>query len=153
MYPDQIDIQILSLLQNNARLQTSRISEKVGLSVSSVAERIRKLEKSGIISAYTIVLDQKKFGNDVSALIEVSLDHPKFYDAFTAMVESMPSIVSCYYISGDFDFMLKIIAPSEQLEAVHRAIKSFPGVSGTRTNMILKTLKTGQSVLPDPEKK
>ncbi len=148
---DSIDIQILALLKENARIKASQISQLVGLSVSSVTERIRKLEKSGVITAYTALIDQKKIGNDVVALMEVSLEHPKFYDGFTKMIEDTKCIVSCYYISGDFDFMMKILAPSEKLEEIHRAIKSFPGVSGTRTNVVLKSLKSGNTLLPDPD--
>ncbi|MBR2615342.1 MAG: Lrp/AsnC family transcriptional regulator [Clostridia bacterium] len=149
---DDIDIRILGLLKENARIKASQISQIVGLSVSSVTERIRKLEQSGVITAYTAVIDQKKLGNTVTALMEVSLDHPKFYDAFAKMVEETACVVSCYYISGDFDFMLKVLAPSEELEEIHRTIKSFPGVSGTRTNVVLKSLKTGTTLLPDPAK-
>ncbi len=148
---DEIDIQILSRLKDNARIKASQISQEVNLSVSSVTERIRKLEQAGIITAYTTIIDQKKIGNNVTALMEVSLDHPKFYDSFTQMIEETKCIVSCYYISGDFDFMLKIIAPSEKLEEIHRTIKSFPGVSGTRTNVVLKSLKTGATLLPELE--
>ena len=148
---DQIDIQILNLLKENARMKASSISQKVGLSVSSVTERIRKLENGGIIHAYTVVVDQKKIGNDVTALMEVSLEHPKFYDAFTEMIQKNRSVVSCYYISGDFDFMLKIVSPSEKLEEIHRCIKSFSGVSGTRTNVVLKSLKSGDALLPEEE--
>ena len=148
---DRIDIQILNILKNNARTRASQISETVGLSVSSVTERIRKLESGGIINGYTVVVDQKSIGNDVTALMEVSLDHPKFYDAFAEMIENTRCIVSCYYISGDFDFMLKIVSPSEKLEEIHRTIKSFPGVSGTRTNVVLKSLKSGQALLPETQ--
>ena len=149
---DTIDVHILKLLKENARAKASYISTEVGLSVSSVTERIRKLEESGIIQAYTVLIDQKKIGNDVTALMEVSLEHPKFYGEFSEIIEKTPCIVSCYYISGDFDFMLKILAPAEKLEEVHRTIKSFPGVSGTRTNVDLKSLKSGTTLLPeDPE--
>ncbi len=146
---DKTDLRILAILQKNARAKASQISEEVGLAVSSVADRIRKLEKSGIITSYTALIDQKKVGGGVTALMEVSLEHPKFYDAFAQMIEKTKFIVSCYYISGDFDFMLKILAPSEKLEEIHRTIKSFPGVSGTRTNVVLKSLKSGFSVLPE----
>jgi Lrp/AsnC family leucine-responsive transcriptional regulator len=132
-------------------MKASSISQKVGLSVSSVTERIRKLENGGIIHAYTVVVDQKKIGNDVTALMEVSLEHPKFYDAFTEMIQKNRSVVSCYYISGDFDFMLKIVSPSEKLEEINRCIKSFSGVSGTRTNVVLKSLKSGDALLPEEE--
>lgn len=150
LHLDSTDIRILARLKQNARAKASQISAEVGLSISAVTERIRKLEESGIILAYTVVVDQKKIGNDVAALMEVSLEHPKYYDDFAEMIENTKCIVSCYYISGDFDFMLKIMAPNDKLEEIHRAIKSFPGVSGTRTHVVLKTLKTGSTLLPDP---
>ncbi len=149
---DDIDIQILTRLKDNARIKASQISEEVGLSVSSVTERIRKLEKSGIIQGYTVVLNQKKIGNDVIVWMEVSLEHQKYYDSFSQMIDQTPCIVSCYYISGDFDFMLKILASAEQLEEIHRMIKSFPGVSGTKTNVVLKSLKSDSALLPEVTK-
>ncbi len=149
LHLDSTDIRILARLKQNARAKASQISTEVGLSVSAVTERIRKLEESGIILAYTVVVDQKKIGNDVAALMEVSLEHPKYYDAFAEMIENTKCVVSCYYISGDFDFMLKIMAANDKLEEIHRAIKSFPGVSGTRTHVVLKTLKTGSTLLPE----
>ena len=81
--------------------------------------------------------------------MEVSLEHPKYYDSFADMIAQTRNIASCYYISGDFDFMLKIVAPSENLEEIHRKIKSFPGVSGTRTNVVLRSLKTESTLLPE----
>ena len=147
---DEIDIQILSRLKDNARIKASQISQEVNLSVSSVTERIRKLEQAGIITAYTTVIDQKKIGNDVTALMEVSLDHPKFYDSFTQMVEETKSVVSCYYISGDFDFMLRVVTDNTQsLEHLLNLVKSIPGVQNTRTILILSSVKEEHSVDPD----
>ena len=105
---DGMDIKILHCLKKNAREKASEISKEIHLAVSTVIERIRKMESSGIIQSYTIILDEKKLGNDVTALMEVSLEHPKYYDAFTEMIQSNPNIVSCYYMTGDFDFILKI---------------------------------------------
>ena len=97
---DSLDLKILSCLKNNARAKASQISEEVNLSVSAVTERIKKLEASGVICGYTVVLDQKKLGNDVIALMEVSLEHPRYYDRFTELVAQNPNIVSCYYLSN-----------------------------------------------------
>ena len=83
---DSIDIQILTKLKQNARMKASQISDEVGLSVSSVTERIRKLEKSGVITSYTVLVDQKAIGNDTIALMEVSLEHPKYYDSFAELI-------------------------------------------------------------------
>lgn len=104
---DAVDYQILKCLKENARQKASAISEKINLSVSSVIDRIRKLEQMGVIQGYTVVLDQKHLGNDMIALMEVRLEHPKYYEAFTSMIRDNNNIVSCYYLTGDFDFYSK----------------------------------------------
>lgn len=146
---DAIDYKILECLRINARQKASSISEQINLSVSAVIERIRKMETSGIIEGYTVVLNQKQLGNDMVALMEVSLEHPKYYDAFTAKVKAHDNIFSCEYLTGDFDFMLKIQTDSsERLEQIHRQIKSFEGVSATRTHFVLKNVKNEITALP-----
>lgn len=148
---DNIDYKILRELKENAREKASVISEKIGLSVSTVIDRIRKMEESGIITGYTVALDQKNLGQGMTALMEVSLEHPKYYDAFTDMIKSSPNIADCYYLTGDFDFIIKIITDSsESLEKMHREIKSMEGVSATNTHFVLKCVKNEFSTIPEP---
>ncbi len=150
---DYIDYKILKELKANAREKASVISEKIGLSVSTVIDRIRKMEDSGIISGYTVKINQKKTGNDMTALMEVSLEHPKYYDEFTEMIRNNPNIVDCYYLTGEFDFILKVITDSsDSLEMIHRNIKSMDGVSATNTHFVLKSVKNEFSILPTIEK-
>lgn len=147
---DAIDYKILRSLKENARQKASTISEHIGLSVSSVIDRIRKMEKKEIIEKYTVVLNQKKMSNDLTALMEVSLEHPKYFEAFTAMIQDNVNIVSCYYLTGEFDFLLKIITDSsDSLELIHRQIKSLDGVSSTHTHFVLKNIKNDYSYIPD----
>lgn len=137
-----MDYKILNCLKSNARIKSSAISKEIHLSVSAVIERIHKMEANGIIKNYTIVLDENKIGNDTSALMEVTLDHPKFYESFTNAVSRNEKITFCYYITGDFDFILKIVCKSaDELEKIHREIKSLDGVSRTKTYCILKDVK------------
>ena len=151
---DAIDYKILHCLRENARQKASAIGEEINLSVSAVLERIRKMEKCGLIEGYTVLLDQKQMGNDMTALMEVSLEHPRFYDSFTAMVRENENIVSCDYLTGDFDFILKIMTDtSESLEGIHRQIKSLDGVSNTRTHFVLKNVKDERTVIPGEIKK
>lgn len=78
----------------------------------------------------------------MTAMMEVSLEHPKFFDAFAEQIQGMDSIVSCYYQTGDFDLLLKISCrSSEELEDIHRQVMSLTGVSATRTHVVLKTVK------------
>lgn len=147
---DVIDYKILHCLKENARQKASTIGEEINLSVSAVLERIRKMERCGLIEGYTVVLDQKQLGNDMTALMEVSLEHPRYYDSFTQMVNENENIISCDYLTGDFDFILKILTDtSESLEAIHRQIKSLEGVSATRTHFVLKNVKNERTVIPE----
>lgn len=147
---DQIDMKILRSLRNNARLTASSIGEEINLSVSAVIERIKKLESNGIIKGYTIDIDQSKLGNNMVALMEVSLKHPDYYDEFVALVNSDSNILSCYYQTGEFDFVLHIVTDStDGLERVYKEIKGFEGVSKTETHFVLKTVKEESGVLPE----
>ena len=147
---DKIDLEILSCLKENARMKASDISKKINLSLSAVIERIKKMETSGIIGRYTIALDQKKLGNDLVVLMEVTLEHPRYFDSFTEMAEKNPSVQSCFYLTGECDFMLRIFTDStEGLEKIHKKIKSMPGVQNTKTHFVLKTIKDEVSIIPE----
>lgn len=150
---DYIDYKILSALKENARMKASEISRDIHLSVSSVIDRIRKLETSGIIQAYTIVTNEPLVGNDVTALMEISLEHPRYTDNFVQYIQSDSHIVSCYYLTGEFDYMIKICChSSKELEEIHRNIKQQEGVRLTKTHYVLRTEKNIYSSLPqDPE--
>ena len=149
---DATDEKILRSLSQNARRKASDISREIGLSVSAVIERIRKLEEGGVIRGYTAVLDRKRLGNDISAFMGVCLEHPKYCEGFTREVLRMDSVLACHYLTGDFDFMLHIVArSSEALEAIHRQIKGIEGVSSTKTHFVLKTVKNDTCLLPEIE--
>lgn len=147
---DKIDMKILRSLKENARLTASAISEEINLSVSAVIERIKKLEANGIIKGYTIDIDQAKMGNDMVALMEVSLKHPDYYDGFVKIVKENANVASCFYQTGEFDFVLHILTDStDGLERVYKEIKGFEGVSRTETHFVLKTIKGEACVLPE----
>lgn len=147
---DKIDMKILRCLRDNARLTASAISDEINLSVSAVIERIKKLESNGIIKGYTIDIDQNKLGNSMVALMEVSLKHPDYYEDFVKLVNSACNVASCYYQTGEFDFVLHIVTDStDGLERVYKEIKGFEGVSRTETHFVLKTVKQESSVLPE----
>jgi len=147
---DNTDIRILSCLKGNSRLNASAIGEKINMSVSAVIERIRKMEHAGIIKQYTVVLDTQQIGKYTCAFISVSLEHPKYNEDFSHKVKGHEQIVECHYITGDFDFLLKVITNSTQsLEEVLNDIKSIPGVSLTKTLVVLSTVKNEYTVLPD----
>lgn len=150
---DSIDLKLLHLLRANARATASNISEKVSLSVSSVIERIKKLEASGVIDCYTVRINQEKIGLGLEALMEIGLEHPMYYQPFTDFIKDHKNVVSCHYLAADFDFIVRIIAKdSDDLESIHRSIRGFKGVSTTNTHVVLKTIKNEYSFIPESEK-
>lgn len=147
---DSLDRSILKCLTENSRQSATEISQTVHLSVAAVIERIRKMERAGIIQQYTVITDQHKIGNDVTALMEVSLEHPKYYDEFSEIMKANDEVVACDYLTGDYDFMLKIhTRSSDSLEHLHRIIKSIKGVSATKTYFVLKEIKSGLTTVTE----
>ena len=89
---DDIDLGILNCLRENSRQTASMISQTINLSVSAVIERIHKLEAGGVIQKYTVVLDEKRLGNDLTVFISVRLEHPKYGEDFAAAATAHPNI-------------------------------------------------------------
>ena len=139
---DALDYKILAFLKENSRVNATTIGSQINLSTSAVIERIKKLESAGILKQYTILVDQKLLGRELTAFVYVRLDHPKYYENFVEVVNSNDSVAECHYIAGDFDFILKVITKADHtLEDVLNGIKSIKGVSLTRTSVVLSTNK------------
>ena len=146
---DHIDVNILHCLTKDARMNASQISAKVNLSVSAVIERMKKLENSGLIRGYTAIVDERLAGYDVQALISVRLEHPKYNQSFAKQMCEHSSVMECFYITGDFDYIARVSAGStEELTKILNDIKQIPGVSLTRTYVVLDNIKQGASVIP-----
>ncbi len=146
---DNIDINILRCLTKDARMNASQISGIVNLSVSAVIERMKKLENSGLIRGYTALIDERMAGYDVQAMISVRLEHPKYNQSFAKQMQEHGCVMECFYITGDFDYIARVSTGStEELTNVLNDIKQIPGVSLTRTYVVLDNIKQGASVLP-----
>lgn len=146
---DVIDIKILEVLQDNARVSISELSKQVNLSLSAVSERLKKLENSNIIDQYTTILDAKLMGKDLSVVISIGLESTSDTKSFLEFVDSEPEILECHYITGEYDYMLKVTTPNTHtLELIMNKIKSFHGIKRTQTNVILSTTKLMHSVRP-----
>lgn len=109
---DKTDLSILRLLQQNARMTVKEIAEKVHLSTTPVHERIKWLEQSGVIKQYTAVVNHAKVKKGLMVIVYVSLKaHSKTAGArFIKHIHELDEVIECYNISGEFDFMLKVVA-------------------------------------------
>ena len=149
---DLIDIKILEVLQEYARVSISDLSKKVNLSLSAVSERLKKLENSKIISKYTVILEPKLMGKDLSVIISIGLESTSDTQSFLDFVQSEPEILECHYITGEYDYMLKVTTTNTHtLEMIMNRIKSFNGIKRTQTNVILSTTKLHHSVSPEKQ--
>ena len=108
---DQKDLAILKLLQHNARYTVKEISDKVNLSTTPVYERIKWMEESGVIRQYATLVDPAKLNRRLMVIVYVSLkQHNKTAGSkFVKAINEMNEVLECYSISGEFDFMLKIL--------------------------------------------
>ncbi|HEU5166664.1 MAG TPA: Lrp/AsnC family transcriptional regulator, partial [Chitinophagaceae bacterium] len=116
---DQKDLAILKLLQYNARATVKEISEKVNLSTTPVYERIKWMEETGVIKQYATLVDPAKLNKRLMVIVYVSLkQHNKTAGSkFVKAINEMSQVQECYSISGEFDFMLKIVV--EDMDAYY----------------------------------
>lgn len=146
---DQMDKSILHLLEENARMTVSEISNRINLSVSAVSERLKKLEHTGIIEQYTTIINPKYLNKNLKAIMQLALDDQSFADAFEVYVEQEDEILECLYIAGEFDYLIKIVTEdTESLREILLRIKGMEGVGKTKTTVSLSTLKNRHSILP-----
>src|SRR4051812_36181552 len=108
---DEKDLAILRLLQHNARITVKEISDKIHLSTTPVHERIKRMEESGVIKQYATLVNHTKVKKSLMVICYVSLkQHNKSAGAkFIKAINEMNEVIECYNISGEFDFMLKVV--------------------------------------------
>lgn len=109
---DEKDLAILRELQKDAKQTVKQIAEKVHLSVTPVHERIKKMEENGVIQQYIALVDYSKVSKSLMVICYVSLKQhsQKSGAAFIKAIQKMDEVIECYNISGEFDFMLKVVA-------------------------------------------
>jgi Lrp/AsnC family leucine-responsive transcriptional regulator len=108
---DETDRKLLGLLQQDSKQTNKALSHKLNLSVTAVYERIRKLEKNGIISQYVALVDKRKVEKDFVAFCHIKLvQHTQDYVVkFERDVKQLDEVLECYHLSGDYDYLLKVL--------------------------------------------
>ena len=144
---DKIDHKILEILQNTGRDSASHIADEIGMSVPAVSERIHKLEQAGIISGYEAIVDPKKVGLDVAAIITLVSESSTYFDDIVTLANDTQEVVQCFTTTGNGSHVLIINTEnSESLESLLRGIQSWPGVLRTETQLILSSYKAGHHI-------
>ena len=145
---DEIDRIILDAVQANGRISNADLARKVNLSPAATHSRLRRLEREGFIRGYTARLDREKIGYDLLCFIQVSLMVHQYdqVQQFRETVLAMPEVLACYHITGEFDYLLKVVlrnrADLEQF--VVNQLTPLPGVARLHTSLVLSEVKTAE---------
>nr|WIE91294.1 Lrp/AsnC family transcriptional regulator [Mesorhizobium sp. WSM4875] len=145
---DDIDRKILTILQSNAHATSEQLSEEVGLSPSPCARRVRNLEATGVIRSYVAVVDQVKVGLPISVFASIKLERQREeeLDRFAKAVQRWPEIVECYLMTGQRDYLLRIVVKDlEAYEAfLKRTLTRLEGVASIESSFALGQVKHAQ---------
>ena len=147
---DTIDHSILNKLQKNGRLSNVQLATEVGLSESACLRRVKNLEESGIIDSYVMLINQRAIGKPGNVFVRVSLDgqQREKLTAFEAEVSKVSEVMECYLMSGDFDYLLRVITrDNDDYVRVHNKLTSLPGVMRVQSSFALRTV-LGKTEMP-----
>jgi Lrp/AsnC family leucine-responsive transcriptional regulator len=142
---DAIDRRILKVLQEDGRITNTDLAERVNLSATATAERMKRLVREGYIEHFSASLDPKKVDRGLLVFVEIRLERttPEIFDAFKIAVERSPDILECHMVAGGFDYLMK--SRVKDMEA-YRAFLSdvvlaLPGVRETHTYAVMEEIK------------
>jgi Lrp/AsnC family leucine-responsive transcriptional regulator len=142
---DRLDRILLKALQENGRASNVELSDKASLSAPQCFRRVRALEKEGVIRGYSAQVDPASVGFGVVAFVNINIDREEFKNvrALEQAIRKFPEILECYAISGDFDYLLKVVAAD--LKSLSNfltdRLMQVRGVSGVRSMVCLEEIK------------
>jgi len=148
---DEISLQIIRILQKKARIPNVEVARKVGMAPSAVLERIRKLEKLGIIDGYEVRLNPAHFGREMVAFVSVRSNRPGGDDALGRRLAAIPAVQEVHYLSGEDAYLLKLrVGGTGELGQVLREqIAPLEGIGATLTRIALTTYKETFQIPPE----
>jgi Lrp/AsnC family leucine-responsive transcriptional regulator len=141
--PDRIDRRILAELQQDGSLTNQALADRVGLSPSPCLRRVKALEDAGVIVSRVTLLDRKKLGLSLTALIQISMDRhtPERFARFESTVQQFPEVQSCFLITGqDADYLLMVVVPDMDTyqDFLLNKITRIDGVTGVHSSFVMR---------------
>ena len=145
MVIDKIDISLLNWVQNNAKLNTKELAQKVGLSVTPTYERIKRLEKQGYIKHYVAILDRKLIDKNLMVISFVSLIlHSKDVQIeFEKSVIEYAEVIECFHVTGSYDYQLKVVVSDmeEYQSFIKNKLSSINNIANVQSSFVMSSLK------------
>ncbi|NNE73476.1 MAG: Lrp/AsnC family transcriptional regulator [Acidimicrobiales bacterium] len=152
---DTIDRHILNQLQADAQLTNADLADRIGLSASACLRRVKRLEASGVVAGYVLLVEPLAIDRALDVFVEITLNSQSetVLDAFEQAVGECPEVMSCHLMAGDFDYQLHLaVADTADYERIHKQYLSrFPGVDRIRSAFAIRTVyATTKHVLETP---
>lgn len=140
---DALDTAVLGRLMRDGRVSWTDLGEELGMAATSAADRVRRLEREGVITGYAALIDPASVGADLSAFVAITLEGPHARAAFLEGAGVLDAVAEIHHVAGEDDYLLKVrCAGTRGLEAlVSEGLKGLPGVVRTRTTVVLSTVK------------
>ena len=140
---DKIDKQILHELLNNARISNTELAERVNLSPTPCARRVKQLEESGIITGHTATIDYEKLGLSLTAMLSVTMERHTAdrFEKFEKEVSQLPEVMDCYVVTGqDSDFLIRVLVRDMRHyeQFLLRRLTKIDGVSAVHSSFVLR---------------
>jgi len=147
---DAIDRTLLRALQEDARLSNVELARRVELSATGLQKRLRRLEEAGVIRGYVAVVDREALGFDMLCFVQVTLQRhePDAVANFRREVAAMPEVLECHHLTGEFDYLLKVIVRNRKhLERfILETLTPVRGMDKIRTSLVLSEIKAAAAV-------
>ncbi len=147
---DDVDRVLLASLQSDARMTNTELARRVDLSPPGLQKRLRKLEESGVIEQYVTLVNRESLGFDMLCFVQVTLQRhePTAVSNFREAVQHMPEVLECYHLTGEYDYLLKVVLRNRRhLEKfLLETLTPVPGMDKIRTSLVLSELKTTTAV-------
>jgi len=148
---DSIDKKLINILQTDSKTSTKRISNQLHLSVTAIYERIKKLEKNGVIKNYITVLDKEKIGMNFTVFCKVKLVQHKhiFIEKFEKEVLQFQEVLECFNISGDYDYSLKVVVENQKAyrKFLNEKLTTLDYIGSTYSTFIISEVKNSTVVM------
>lgn len=142
---DKQDHFILELLKENSKLGMKEVANKIGLTVTPTYERIKRLERTGVIRGYTVTLDKNAIGKNLQIFCQVTLkEHNlELLNAFENEVVTLPQVSACYHIAGDYDYTLLIEVANMDAyqDFLRKKLATLPSIANVQSSFVMSTIK------------
>jgi Lrp/AsnC family leucine-responsive transcriptional regulator len=151
---DRLDRHILDFLQKDARIAMKDLAEQVGLSVTPCAERVKRMERDGVITGYYAKLNPVMLGMNLLVFVEITINQKsaKAFEQFRQGVLQIPEVMECHLVSGDFDYLIKarIREMSEYRHLLGEMLLQLPGAAQSKSYVVMEEIKETLSLSVKP---